>query len=160
MTYFVGAACVVLLVQLVFLGKLVRALGRLRSLEERMAHFGDAMSLLTETADAGFRSVAGEVERLATADRRLRVAKADRIAEAVRQGQAAVASVAVVEQVSEGEVRLRARLHPAAADRMHDTPVPNPRRKPRAPQVPSGARQATPARAVPTADRTFESHLL
>lgn len=159
MTYFVGAACVVLLVQLVFLGKLVRALGRLQSLEERVAHFGDAMSLLTETADAGFRSVAGEVERLAAADRRLRAAKAERIAEAIRQGQA-VASVAVGEQVSEGEVRLRAHLQPAAADRVHDAPVPKPPRKPRTPQGARPARKAAPTRPVPAAGQLFESHLL
>lgn len=122
MTYLVAITLGVLLVQLVWLWRLTRALARWRTVEERVTHFGDALALLTETADTGFRAMAGEVERLATADPRALSIKARRIADGLRQGRTP-ADVATGEQVSEGEVRLRMHLAPPSPDRVHDAPA-------------------------------------
>jgi hypothetical protein len=44
--------------------RLLVALGRLGRLEERVQHLGDALTLLTETAESGFKTMADEIERL------------------------------------------------------------------------------------------------
>jgi hypothetical protein len=113
---------------------LVKALRTVRTLDERVAHLGDAMALLSETAESGFRAVATEVERLRVAQPRRHDARTTaRIATAARRGRT-LQEIAATEQVSEGEVRLR--LHfadpPAGAAEAHATPPPAPSARTRA----------------------------
>ena len=53
------------------LWRLTRVLASAARVEERVGHFGDALSLLTETTESGFRAVADEIGR--RRDRRARL---------------------------------------------------------------------------------------
>jgi hypothetical protein len=77
---------------------------RMRTLEERVAHLCDAMTLLSETAEGGFRAVALEVGRMNDALARLGTAT---VAAGAATSRRAVEDAAVDAQVSEGEMRLR-----------------------------------------------------
>ena len=91
-------------------------------MDTRLGHFGDAIALLTEATELGFRSTASELERVSTAQRRShrlrdvrrRLEQAGALGESVRQ-------IAGEEGVSEGEVALRQHLsrtqHDTTADR-------------------------------------------
>lgn len=63
-TYFVALSVVVATIQIYLLWRLLAAFGVLRRFEERLGHYGDALSLLTETSETGFDSVTRELERL------------------------------------------------------------------------------------------------
>lgn len=63
-TYFVALSVVIATIQIYLLWRLLAAFGVLRRFEERLGHFGDALSLLTETTETGFDSVTRELERL------------------------------------------------------------------------------------------------
>jgi hypothetical protein len=85
---------------------------RLGRFDKRLAHLTDAMSLLTETAEAGFRANAAEIGRLgerAPAERDASQTASGRVMRAVRRGRS-VQQIAADEQMSEGEVRLRLHL--------------------------------------------------
>src|SRR5215469_9857786 len=56
----------VLIVQCWILWRLLGAVGIVRRMEEKLAHFGDALTLLTETTEGGFRAVALELDRTAS----------------------------------------------------------------------------------------------
>lgn len=131
------------LLQGVALGVLLRRRGHadLSRLEGRLARFGEALALLTDTTQTGFASIAGELGRT---DRRptpepARAATSKRIVTAVRRGRT-VQQVAADERVSESEIRLHLGLaNPftgtggataAAAPVAHDAPA-RPARKPR-----------------------------
>jgi hypothetical protein len=91
---------------------------RLVRLDERLAHLTAGISLLTDTAEGGLRDVALEVERLASMGAKAprpkaRVATQRRVSTAARRGRS-VQDIAVKEQMSEGEVRLRLQLANAA----------------------------------------------
>jgi hypothetical protein len=114
----VGAVLtVVVIAQSYLLWRLTRSLGGVQKLDEKLGHFGDAMSLLTETTEAGFKAVAAELDR-ATARPNDGPAKAAikkampapstaaRISAAARRGRT-VPEIAAAEELSEGEVRLR-----------------------------------------------------
>jgi hypothetical protein len=118
----VGAVLtVVVIAQSYLLWRLTLSLGGVQKLDEKLGHFGDAMSLLTETTEAGFKAVAAELDR-ATARPNDGPAKAAikkampapstaaRISAAARRGRT-VPEIAAAEELSEGEVRLR--LHMA-----------------------------------------------
>jgi hypothetical protein len=106
-----GAACV----------WMARRLGRIRYVpvdrlaqaEQRITKLSAALSLLTDTTEAAFRDVMGEIERQTQArnespfDRR--VSAHHRIGAAASNGRSA-REIALSEGVSEGEVRLRLRL--------------------------------------------------
>ena len=62
----VGA--VLLLAQVVMLWRFTHVVGTIRRYEARLGHVGDTMTLLTETLETGFRAMALEIERLASAD--------------------------------------------------------------------------------------------
>jgi hypothetical protein len=82
---------------------------RLGRFDQRLAHLTDAMSLLTETAEVGFRANAAEIGRLgerATAKRAASKTATGRVVRAVRRGRS-VKQIAADEKMSEGEVRLR-----------------------------------------------------
>ena len=101
-----------------------KAVGLLRSLaglEDRVARLTDALALLADTTETGFRSLTEQMVPVAAAPapgpRRAEQAirtTTGRVVRASKQGQTAV-EIAAAEQVSEGEVRLRLNLAQAAA---------------------------------------------
>jgi hypothetical protein len=118
----IGAALsVVLLVQGWILWRLLGAVGIVPRMEEKLAHFGDALTLLTETTEGGFRAVASELDRASHSATTNGVKKpvlpkptSARMTAAARRGRT-VEEIAATEQVSEGEVRLRLHLAKQAA---------------------------------------------
>jgi len=96
---------------------MVRALRAHQQLDGRMAHLADALSLLTETTEAGFKAAAAEIGRLADAAPRAgaapRAAANRRVATARGRGRS-VEQIAADEGMAVGEVGLRLRLHEAA----------------------------------------------
>jgi hypothetical protein len=100
---------------------LVLVTRRVGRFDRRLAHLTDALSLLTETAEAGFRANAAEIGRLgepAPAERDPALTATGRVTRAVRRGRS-VQQIAADEQMSEGEVRLRLHL----ADRSASSPL-------------------------------------
>ena len=97
-----------------------RGLRRLEHVESRLAHLTDALSLLTETAESGFRSTAVEIgriaERTASATTAASGTASRRIASAVKKGQS-TSAIAAEERMAEGEVNLRLHLAKSAAVR-------------------------------------------
>jgi hypothetical protein len=82
---------------------------RLGRFDQRLAHLTDALSLLTETAEVGFRANAAEIGRLgerAPAECDASQTANGRVTRAVRRGRS-VQQIAAEEQMSEAEVRLR-----------------------------------------------------
>jgi hypothetical protein len=118
----VGAVLTVVLVaQSFLLVRLTRSLGGVQKLDEKLGHYGDALSLLTETTESGFKAVAAELDRTTArpndgpAKAAIKKAMpapstAARISAAARRGRT-VPEIAAAEELSEGEVRLR--LHMA-----------------------------------------------
>ena len=125
------AGSILLLAQIVMLWRFSHVMGTIRRYEERLGHLGDTMTLLTETTEAGFRAMALEIERLATADAQRNAVRpsSTRIASAARRGRS-IQQIAADEQVSEGEVRLRLHLNDQA--RTAKTTAPKAAAKPRA----------------------------
>lgn len=110
------------LLQLVALGVLLRRRTDLdlSRVETRLAHFGEALALLTDTTQAGFTSVASELEQ---SDRKAarppnRATASKRIVGAVRRGRS-IQDVAADEAVSESEIR----LHLGLADDLVPSPA-------------------------------------
>ena len=100
-----------LLLQAVLLWRLLGAVGVLRRFDDRLERLSDALSLLTETSESGFQAIGAELERVGqtvTARRPGRTTNA-RVAAAAKRGQS-VPQIAVREEMSEGEVRLRLHL--------------------------------------------------
>lgn len=95
--------------QVVLLGLLLRRRREvdLSRVEQRLAHFGEALALLTDTTQTGFSSVAAELARAGS--RRSpapnRAAATKRIVGAVRKGHS-VQDIAATEDISESEIRL------------------------------------------------------
>jgi hypothetical protein len=118
MNYLVIALTMVGAAQAVVLWVVSRRLNRLDQVEARLGHLTDALTLLAETAESGFRANAQEVARIAdgmtpkTAIASRTTTK--RVATAAKKGRA-VSDIAAAEQVSEGEVNLRLHLAEAAA---------------------------------------------
>jgi hypothetical protein len=111
----------VLLVQGWILWRLLGAIGIVPRMEEKLAHFGDALTLLTETTEGGFRAVASELDRAANHSGSAGAKKpvvpkptSARMTAAAKRGRT-VEEIAATEQVSEGEVRLRLHLAKQAA---------------------------------------------
>jgi len=97
----------VLLVQLFLAWRLLVTTRALDRVQARMAHQGEALSLLTDTSENGFAAIARELDRLATPEPKpSRRPSTRRVATAARKGRS-VAEIAADERVSEGEVRLR-----------------------------------------------------
>lgn len=109
----------------------------LTRIEQRLTHFGEALALLTDTAQTGFASVAGELERVG--GRRTptvsRAAASRRILGAAKQGRS-VQDIAASEDVSESEIR----LHLGLAEDLDEE----------APKAPPVARAARAARGRST----------
>jgi hypothetical protein len=103
------------------LWRLLGAVGVVQRMDEKLAHFGDALTLLTETAEGGFRAVASELDRAGHQTSAAKKAPAPaprptsaRMTAAAKRGRS-VEEIASTEQVSEGEVRLRLHLAKQAA---------------------------------------------
>jgi hypothetical protein len=107
------------------LWRLLGAVGVVQRLDEKLSHFGDALTLLTETTEGGFRAVASEIDRTSQASgvsaSHMGAKKAiaprptsARISAAAKRGRS-VEEIAATEEVSEGEVRLRLHLAKQAA---------------------------------------------
>jgi hypothetical protein len=114
----VGSALTLLsAVQAWLLWRLSRMVAASARLEEKVGHLGDALSILTETSEAGFKAIADELTRRHVADapapKRSRTPIA-RLRAAARRGLS-IAEIAAAEQMSEGEVRLRLHLAEHAA---------------------------------------------
>ena len=121
-----GAALTVLsAVQAWLLWRLSRMVASTARLEDKVGHLADALSMLTETSEAGFKAIADELTRRQAAApmpaSRARTPIA-RLKAAVKKGTS-IAEIAAAEQMSEGEVRLRLHL----AD--HARPAARPRTK-------------------------------
>lgn len=127
-TVLAPVACVLLVVQIAWMWRISRLARALERYEARLSQLGDAMGLLTEAAESGFRTMATELERLAEAPRPgpPRPAAAARMAAAARRGRSH-AEIAAAEDVSEGEVALRLHLTGQGRERIAE-----PRRRPRA----------------------------
>jgi hypothetical protein len=101
-----------LLIQAWLLWRLTRVVASAARVEEKVTHLADALSLLTETTESGFRAVAGELGRrhdaAPVAVPRPAPSMA-RLKAAVRRGRS-VSEIAAAESMSEGEVRLRMHL--------------------------------------------------
>jgi len=108
----VGAALTVLsTVQVWLLWRLSRMVAASARLEEKVGHLGDALSILTETSEAGFKAIADELTRRALPAAPAARAKTpiSRLKAAARRGTS-IADIAAAEHMSEGEVRLRLHL--------------------------------------------------
>ena len=106
-----GALGLIAAVQAVMLWRCARGLSRLQPIEARVTQVGDALSLLTDTTESAFRAVALELGKArSTPARAVSVRRTTRVARAAGKGKS-VAEIAAVEDVAEGEVRLR--LHMA-----------------------------------------------
>jgi hypothetical protein len=118
------ALALVGVVQVGALWYVVRGLRRFDRLETRVAHLTDALSLLAETSEAGFRSTAVEIARIA--ERATGAAAVEsgtttrRIAKAVKKGRSS-AEIAAEERLAVGEVNLRLHLAKSAAARRSRT---------------------------------------
>ena len=101
----VGAALTLLsAVQAWLLWRLSRMVAASARLEEKVGHLGDALSILTETSEAGFKAIADELTRPVRSKTPIARLKA-----AARRGTS-IADIAAAEHMSEGEVRLRLHL--------------------------------------------------
>jgi hypothetical protein len=114
----VGAALTLLsAAQAWLLWRLSRMVAASARLEEKVGHLGDALSILTETSEAGFKAMADELTRRAVAAPapapRAKTPIA-RLKAAARRGTS-IADIAAAEHMSEGEVRLRLHLAEHAA---------------------------------------------
>ena len=113
----VGCALLALsAVQAWLLWRLSRMVAASARLEDKVGHLGDALSILTETSEAGFKAIADELTRREAAPVAAPRAKAPiaRLKAAARKGTS-IADIAAAEQMSEGEVRLRLHLSDATA---------------------------------------------
>ena len=109
----VGAALTLLsAVQAWLLWRLSKMVAASARLEEKVGHLGDALSILTETSEAGFKAIADELTRRAVVAP-VPAARAKtplaRLKAAARRGTS-IADIAAAEHMSEGEVRLRLHL--------------------------------------------------
>ena len=108
----VGAALTLLsAVQVWLLWRLSRMVAASARLEEKVGHLGDALSILTETSEAGFKAIADELTRqaLPAASAPRPKTSISRLKAAARRGTS-IADIAAAEHMSEGEVRLRLHL--------------------------------------------------
>jgi hypothetical protein len=108
----VGATLTLLsAVQAWLLWRLSRMVAASARLEEKVGHLGDALSILTETSEAGFKAIADELTRRGVTPASAARPKTPigRLKAAARRGTS-IADIAAAEHMSEGEVRLRLHL--------------------------------------------------
>jgi hypothetical protein len=113
-TYGFGLLGFAVLAQTIAIWRMSRALRLTARANERVSHFAEALTLLTDTTEAGLANVAAELERLGRtrgARSVSRGAAAKRITTAARRGQA-IGDIAATEAISESEVRLHLSMAP------------------------------------------------
>jgi hypothetical protein len=111
-TYLVIALTVVAVVQTAMLWRIWVLLRRVPArTDDRLAHFAEALALLTDTTEAGLANVALELEstRKRTPRGTSRAATAKRIATAVSKGLS-IEDIVAAEAISESEIRLHLRM--------------------------------------------------
>jgi hypothetical protein len=100
----------VVLTQLVLVLWMLRRLGELSHMRERMSRLADGLALLTDTTESGLSTLLREVQagrKSARASSRATVSK--RVTAAARKGED-IAEIAMQEDLSESEVRLHLQL--------------------------------------------------
>jgi alkylhydroperoxidase family enzyme len=110
-TYLVVALTLVIVAHTAILLRVWALLRRPARTEDRLAHFAEALALLTDTTEAGLANVALELEstRRRTPRGTSRAATAKRIATAARKGQS-IQDIVAAEALSESEIRLHLRM--------------------------------------------------
>lgn len=100
------------LVQVVLIVRLSRRVSSSERVHERLAHFAEALTLLTDTTEAGLSSVANGLNAFGqkAATRSTTRATSRRIVKAAKSGMP-VASIAADEAMSESEIRLHLELN-------------------------------------------------
>ncbi|MEI6668809.1 MAG: hypothetical protein WCP29_11690 [Acidobacteriota bacterium] len=127
MIYAVSLLVVVCAVQGWLLWRLVRSMGSLGRMEERLTRCTQGLALLVDTSESGFTLISNELGRLSSSSRRPVNGKVAtrRIVAAASRGSS-VADIAANVGVSEGEARLRMLLRnggvsAVAAEDGHDS---------------------------------------
>lgn len=108
MTWVISALLVVTAAQAVLLARLFRRLATLDVLDARVQRFGAALTLLTDTTEAGLTAMAGaldQIDKRRAARPAQRTAVVKRVVAAARSGRD-VPRIARDEALSESEVRL------------------------------------------------------
>jgi Flp pilus assembly protein TadB len=110
-TYLAIALTLVIVAHTAMLWRIWSLLRRRARTEDRLAHFAEALALLTDTTEAGLANVALELEstRRRTPRGTSRAATAKRISTAVRKGQS-IGDIVAAEALSESEIRLHLRM--------------------------------------------------
>lgn len=110
-TYLLIALTVIVVAQTAMLWSVWSMLRRPARTDDRLAHFAEALALLTDTTEAGLANVALELEstRRRTPRGTSRAATAKRIATAVRKGRS-IEDIVATEAISESEIRLHLRM--------------------------------------------------
>jgi hypothetical protein len=116
MIYALAVVAVVMVAQTWCLWRVVRRLGAVERVEDRLASLTHTLMLLTDTTETCFQVVANQLEaeqasRASSAP--ARAGRQRRIVAAARRGRP-IGEIAAQEEVAEGEARLR--LHLAAQD--------------------------------------------
>ena len=117
----IGMACAaVLLVQTVLVLWVVRRIGEIGHMRERLSRLADGLALLTDTTEAGLATLAREVQQQVRKPAAPRAASRatvnKRVVAAARKGED-LSQIADHEALSESEVRLHLRL---AESRLRD----------------------------------------
>jgi Flp pilus assembly protein TadB len=106
-SYLAIALTLVIVAHTALLWRVWSQLRRPARTDDRLAHFAEALALLTDTTEAGLANVALELEATRRRAPRgtSRAATAKRIAAAVRKGQS-MEDIVAAEAISESEIRL------------------------------------------------------
>ena len=106
-TYLMIALTLIIVAHTAMLWRIWSTLRRPARIDDRLAHFAEALALLTDTTEAGLANVALELEsaRRRTPRGTSRAATAKRIATAVRKGRS-IEDIVAAEAISESEIRL------------------------------------------------------
>jgi hypothetical protein len=119
-----AAIGLVLVVQIAMLVRIARTLSSLGHVDDRVSRLAEAIGLLADTAETGFRALGEQAQAAPVppkAARRTprparRPTSTGRVVRQAKRGKS-VTEIAAAEEVSEGEVRLRLSLAEAAATR-------------------------------------------
>ncbi len=106
-TYVLAAMAVINALQLVLLVRLARRVTGAERMHDRLSHFAEALSLLTDTTEQGLANVAAGLTAFGTktSTRGTTRATTRRIVSAAKKGRP-VAAIAADESMSESEIRL------------------------------------------------------
>ena len=108
------ALAILTLAQTAAIWRMSRAMRATTRLNDRLSHFAEALTLLTDTTEIGLANVAAELEvtgRKRAARSVAPRAASKRIVKAARRGQA-IDEIAAAEAISESEVRLHLGIWP------------------------------------------------